>query len=98
MVVPRGRTGQTGDLYRKLNEQESTNVDTYINDQRFDLITEKVIQYMYAADPADWSKELWMLFRTLWADRKSKRRQTEQLAAQDMTMTELENMMDSDDH
>ena len=96
MATQRGRTSQTAGMYRKIDKDAMPDDFTYLNDERFDAITERVIAYMDATAVQEWTRDQWQLFRTLWADRKSKRRLTEQEVTKAMTTAQLEELMSSD--
>lgn len=103
MTAPRGRGfGHTANMYRTLDKEQAGAVGnpddyTYLNDERFDAITEKVIAYMHSTPPEEWTKNQWGLFRALWTDRKSKRRLTQQEKTQAMSMEDLESLMSTDE-
>jgi hypothetical protein len=75
----------------ELARRFQTDIETdYEPDERLDSITNKVIDYMHATPAEEWGKEVWAIFKTVWATRP-KRKTTDDLATK--TPEELQQMI-----
>ena len=70
MTTKRGQPKRNDLMYR--DSLQELLGDTFLDDPRFNDMTERVIAHMHKTDPADWTKDLWTIFKLVFQAKKDR--------------------------